>query len=556
MTNVTLNGYTFKVRMANLADDIDQDQTVKNITKWAEAMLQILPPTPRELFNGDGPDLDSWRPGQREIAAFAMGSTKMGLFDSVYIDAPTGSGKSIIAQALADLIKSTVGDRPIVATLDHSLQEQYAETKAVGSLTGRSNWPCLVDPTRTAANAICTTRIKPSSCEFYAQCPYFMQKKQALKKPVTVTNYAWLEQGGGNALMGYPLIGDEAHMVEQITREAAAVSIPVETIFPKKDRINLVARGRGPFPALRDPAWRKAAQDRQRELTEKILQNRNQWGFQETEENPILDVAYKHLLHQNRLLLKAIPSLRPEDKGIYWAMDGQDLRLEPLIATPYILGSGMGFYLSATIIDPAGADTCPLIFIEMPSSFPKERRPVKVQRVAKMGAKATELDLQAMASFIDNTLIKHNNEKGVIHCVSYSLAEELKARSKYPQMLISHKPGERDRAIAEFKAAPMGRALLSPSVSTGLDLPDDLCRFQVIAKMPFLNMGDPILKARMENFPDAANLDVARTIVQAAGRGMRSETDHCVTYIADANFGWFYKQNQKFFPDWFREAVI
>jgi hypothetical protein len=133
MTNVTLNGYTFKVRMANLADDIDQDQTVKNITKWAEAMLQILPPTPRELFNGDGPDLDSWRPGQREIAAFAMGSTKMGLFDSVYIDAPTGSGKSIIAQALADLIKSTVGDRPIVATLDHSLQEQYAETKAVGS---------------------------------------------------------------------------------------------------------------------------------------------------------------------------------------------------------------------------------------------------------------------------------------------------------------------------------------------------------------------------------------------------------------------------------------
>ena len=43
-------------------------------------------------------------------------------------------------------------------------------------------------------------------------------------------------------------------------------------------------------------------------------------------------------------------------------------------------------------------------------------------------------------------------------------------------------------------------------------------------------------------------------LVQAVGRGMRSEQDQCETIILDDHVQWFVRQHREFAPQWFLDA--
>jgi ATP-dependent DNA helicase DinG len=49
---------------------------------------------------------------------------------------------------------------------------------------------------------------------------------------------------------------------------------------------------------------------------------------------------------------------------------------------------------------------------------------------------------------------------------------------------------ERDEIIAEHANGTRPTVLISPSLHTGLDLKDDLSRFQIIVKLPYPDLGD------------------------------------------------------------------
>jgi Rad3-related DNA helicase len=49
---------------------------------------------------------------------------------------------------------------------------------------------------------------------------------------------------------------------------------------------------------------------------------------------------------------------------------------------------------------------------------------------------------------------------------------------------------ERDEIISEHIAAKKPTVLISPSLHLGLDLKDDLSRFQIITKVPYLSLAD------------------------------------------------------------------
>jgi Rad3-related DNA helicase len=84
---------------------------------------------------------------------------------------------------------------------------------------------------------------------------------------------------------------------------------------------------------------------------------------------------------------------------------------------------------------------------------------------------------------------------------------------------------------------------VSPSVGVGEDFgAGDGCRFQFIIKWPIPSMGDPIVKARVEEVPDSLWWEADQAFVQAVGRGTRSATDHSTTYVLDALGGWRIKQ--------------
>jgi Rad3-related DNA helicase len=92
----------------------------------------------------------------------------------------------------------------------------------------------------------------------------------------------------------------------------------------------------------------------------------------------------------------------------------------------------------------------------------------------------------------------------------------------------------------------------------GIDLPDDLCRVQVVAKIPYPNIKDRRINARMRSKGGSVwyRMQTIRSLVQMTGRGVRSETDRAVTYILDQQFGInLWRQGRFLFPSWWSEAL-
>ena len=70
-----------------------------------------------------------------------------------------------------------------------------------------------------------------------------------------------------------------------------------------------------------------------------------------------------------------------------------------------------------------------------------------------------------------------------------------------------------------------------------MNLPDNLCRFIIIAKAPFQSLADKLVSRRVHGTGGFGKFRYramcAQDIMQASGRGVRHKDDHCVTYIID-----------------------
>ena len=92
-------------------------------------------------------------------------------------------------------------------------------------------------------------------------------------------------------------------------------------------------------------------------------------------------------------------------------------------------------------------------------------------------------------------------------------------------------------------------------MTTGVDLPDDLSRFQILVKLPFASLGDARVKKKSDLNPMWYRFQMWMTLMQSAGRSTRSETDHCVSYILDASFYHFWEKDKMYLPKWFNDRI-
>jgi Rad3-related DNA helicase len=83
-----------------------------------------------------------------------------------------------------------------------------------------------------------------------------------------------------------------------------------------------------------------------------------------------------------------------------------------------------------------------------------------------------------------------------------------------------------------------------------------MSRFQIIAKVPFLYLGDPLVKLNAERRPKWYARKAVLRIVQACGRSIRGVDDHAKTYILDLNFKRLLRDNMELFPEWFLASVV
>jgi Rad3-related DNA helicase len=95
----------------------------------------------------------------------------------------------------------------------------------------------------------------------------------------------------------------------------------------------------------------------------------------------------------------------------------------------------------------------------------------------------------------------------------------------------------------------------SPSLHLGLDLKDDLSRFQIITKVPYPSLGDRWIDEKRKRSEQWYTWQTALRLVQGYGRSIRSKDDWATTYVLDSAFGPFVRRNKNILPDWFTYAI-
>lgn len=194
---------------------------------------------------------------------------------------------------------------------------------------------------------------------------------------------------------------------------------------------------------------------------------------------------------------------------------------------------------------------------EYPSSFPVRNRPIYVLPAPRMNAGVSPGEQVIWLNLMDSFIAKRPGVRGIIHAGSYARAAYIMERSKVKGRLIVHmNAAGLPEAMARFKAQK-DAILVSPSITEGVDLYGDLCRFQLIAKLPFADPRDPIVAERTKQDPEYPWYIAAQTVIQASMRGVRSATDMCETAICDGSWqAWYYRRAFYHFPRWWTNALV
>jgi Rad3-related DNA helicase len=149
---------------------------------------------------------------------------------------------------------------------------------------------------------------------------------------------------------------------------------------------------------------------------------------------------------------------------------------------------------------------------------------------------------------------------GIIHTTNYNTTEYIFNHVKSNRLIYNKMNNNRMSNEEMFNLhrnkTIKNSVLISPSLSEGISLDDDLSRFQIIVKLPFLNLDNYRNKIKMQENNNWYISKMWVNLMQASGRSTRSNNDYSVTYILDSSFRFFLDKYSYFLPNWFLERII
>lgn len=432
--------------------------------------------------------------------------------------------------------KADVGNRLVVA-----LTTSTGTFIAEGLASHNSNYPCLEKPGSTCADGDCRLGWK---CPSKPECDYYNAVDTAKAARMVVSNYKFYFHNATRLNAFDCVVMDEAHEVAALLADHVALRLSEWD----KDALQL------DWPRHKDThaswrAWAGAAAEKAERLEEQA----------KTFEPVRVVVKLKDL----REKLEALAKL-PDDWLIAETRGGWTF--EPVwptaFADAYLWRKTEKIVLSSATFHPRGLELLGVghgdyDWIEAPSPFPIANRLVHVVPIeVRVQHGMSEQEKFWWVRGIDRVIDRNLDKKGIIHTVSYDRAKFLKATSKHRAHMLVHDPRTTRQVVQQFRASEAPALLVSPSVTTGWDFPDTESEYQVIAKIPFPDQSGAIMKARTKLDPTYPYFMAVTTLVQMAGRIVRSESDKAATYITDDHARWFLPRwGKRFAPRWFMEAV-
>jgi ATP-dependent DNA helicase DinG len=554
-------------------------------------------PVPKARGLADHFPHGTMRPFQKEVLTqveAALASSKR----FIILEAPVGFGKSAIAASLCNYLGSSY-----LLTATKQLQDQYSLDFGFPVVMGKSNFTCLV-PTSSGRHVACSKGrceadwtlpecphylsfeeydlhrrkrcTKDMKCERLKErklCTYYEQKWDTFRSKVMVANYPFFM-----AELMYTddvkrrklLVCDEAHDLEKQIVASTSFSLTRFALqnYRTPDSRDVVAlRDRGIEDAT---AWQEELHSSKDLLEAFIRTNLGSDSMQDRVAScksslDSLDAFIDDLqAHPSNWVVSSVRKVT--------TLDGEpsveEVVFEPLEVGAYtsrLFGSAETVLLmSATVSSKEalcralGIPEESTAFIKVKeSSFPVENRTIVALNTARLNQETLDASLEAVARAVDEIMNRHAGERGVIHTTSYRqtnyIIEHVSERNR---ARLSTTEGASSRSELLRAHGSTGESvLISPSLFQGVDLKDDLARFQVMVKVPFPDLSSRRIRLKKELDRGWYDWQTALRLVQTYGRGVRSPTDHAVTYVLDSNFTSFVQGHRELFPDYFLEAV-
>jgi len=484
--------------------------------------------------------------------------------------APTGSGKSFIARTLANisgepsqefkrLIESydaykkefdgnytyaadCMQEKPFgtfALTITKTLQDQYQNLfKDTSVLKGKTNYRCDLDNDYDTELAPCTfaPKIKEQCCAVN-RCHYYNARNQALVAPFAALNYKMFLALPDHVKRKSFIVCDEASELEdELIRQFSA-----EVVYDKLDNYNIKYKTLVTDNQQRALNW---ITDLAITLNEEIeiLATKATGKNKHITLSHSEQIKYGYLKNLHRSLTSLISLW---NKGEYVIeIDSKHVLITPVKAD-FLTNSVFDYadkvvLVSATIIDYKNFAKSLGIkdyeYIEVESSFDSKKSPIYVCAKYKLNHKNLKHQLPGVCDYIEQILTLHKNEKGIIHTHSFEITEFIRERVNSNRLLFRDTNTTNEDILKQHMETTDPTVLVSPSMVYGIDLKDDLARFQVIVKLPFLPLGSKRIKQLFETDKEWYENKMLNAVVQAAGRATRSKDDHSSTYILDGNF--------------------
>lgn len=214
--------------------------------------------------------------------------------------------------------------------------------------------------------------------------------------------------------------------------------------------------------------------------------------------------------------------------------------------------------MSATInkndIIELGLDKRRVAYHEANSCIPKERRPIYFEPVGKIRGQDIKASAELIQHKINNLLERYPKDKGLIHA-TYAQANILRYLFKDNPRILFHDKLNKTEQYQAFRQDTTGKVLVASGLYEGIDLPDDLGRWQALAKVPWPNKGEPAIAYVSDLDPNWYTWQTAKQVLQACGRISRHPEDQGDTFILDSTFKSLYINNQDYWPRWWKESL-
>ena len=173
-----------------------------------------------------------------------------------------------------------------------------------------------------------------------------------------------------------------------------------------------------------------------------------------------------------------------------------------------------------------------------------------------MSYKSKEQTFKKYVPMLRKLMNKYKNKKGIIHTTTFELQDwTIEALNDDRLLAHSSKQNSKNYALKTHYTKKSPTVLISPSMTTGIDLKNGRARFQICLKIPYPSLGDSKNKRRMKDNPEWYKYTVVCTLIQMYGRAIRNSEDYADFIILDSCFSDILRYSSKYFPEWVTKAI-